>query len=269
VYGIGPQRSATGSASARSGRRASSPTSCGPFQAETILRFVELADAAPEELTTIPNVMPMPPMPFVPEEHHGELVIMARMCYAGDAGSSREVLKPFRELAEPFADLLREMPYPEIYPPDDPDYRPVAVSTTMFVDAIDRAAAEAMIERVGAEAPAFRVVQIRPLGGAVARVPNDATAYPHRDRPYMLNVAALLGPDDDRAAATVWVDGMAAAIQRGPVAAYVNFVGDEGAARVRDAYPHGAWERLLEIKRRYDPTNLFRLNQNVWEEAGA
>ncbi len=97
----------------------------------------------------------------------------------------------------------------------------------------------------------------------MARVSNDATAFAHRDRKIMVNVAALCHSSDEIPGRTTWVHGFAAAMQRGPVGAYVNFLGDEGAVRVRDAYPGETWDRLVAIKRRYDPTNLFRLNQNI------
>jgi len=209
--------------------------------------------------------MPIPPMPFVPAERHGELAIMALVCYAGDAAEGDAALKPFRALAEPIADLLREMPYPEIYPPEDPSYKPVAAARNLLLDGVDRDSAEAMLDRLAASTAAMRVVQLRTLGGAIARVPNDATAYAHRDRPVMANVAALYGSPEERETHEAWVDDLSTAIQRGPVAAYVNFLGDEGPERVRAAYPGPTWDRLLEIKRRYDPDDLFRLNQNLRE----
>ena len=79
----------------------------------------------------------------------------------------------------------------------------------------------------------------------------------------MVNAVALYGNPAERARHEAWVDAFSEAVQRGPVGAYVNFLGDEGEARVRQAYPATTWERLAEIKGRYDPTNLFRLNQNV------
>jgi hypothetical protein len=109
----------------------------------------------------------------------------------------------------------------------------------------------------------MRVVQLRVLGGAMARVPNDATAFAHRDRRLMVNVAALYADPAEHDQHQVWVDDLASTIQRGPVGAYVGFLGDEGPERVRRAYPGATWHRLVEVKRRYDPTNLFRLNQNV------
>ena len=234
-----------------------------PATPETIEGFVAEAGAAPEELSVIGNVMPAPPMPFIPEERHGELVIFGLLCYAGDADAGQKALAPFRALAEPLADMLRPMSYPEIYLPEEEGYHPKAVSRTMFVDEVDRGGAEAIIEQLGASSAPMRVTQLRALGGAMARVPNDATAFGHRERRIMINVAALYTDPAEIPTHQAWVDGLASALQRGPVGAYVNFLGDEGEARVHDAYPDATWDRLTNVKRRYDPTNLFRGNQNV------
>jgi FAD/FMN-containing dehydrogenase len=155
---------------------------------------------------------------------------------------------------------VKPTPYPEIYPPDDPDYRPTAVARTMLVDDVD---AGTVLKRVEAGTAPMNVVQLRVLGGAAARVANDETAYAHRDRRMMLNVASLYEDPATVGEHETWVDETVDALQQGRVGAYVNFLGDEGPERVRDAYPPETYARLADVKRRYDPTNLFRLNQNV------
>jgi FAD/FMN-containing dehydrogenase len=97
----------------------------------------------------------------------------------------------------------------------------------------------------------------------MARVPAQATAFAHRASRFMVNVAALYQRPEDAAEHQAWVDRFAAALQDGDARAYVNFLGDEGQARIRQAYPGPTWERLAAIKARYDPTNLFHLNQNI------
>ena len=97
----------------------------------------------------------------------------------------------------------------------------------------------------------------------MSRVPDDATAYAHRSRFAMINIGNILQSVDELAAIKPWVDSFAKAIQRGPEAAYVNFLTDEGPARVRQAYPGTTYDRLVAIKTRYDPTNLFHRNQNI------
>jgi FAD/FMN-containing dehydrogenase len=234
-----------------------------PATPETIAGFIAAADAAPEELSSIANVMPCPPMPMVPEDRHGELVVFAFVTYAGDAESGAKVLAPFRALATPVADLVRPITYPEMYMPEEGEYHPVAVARTMLIDELDRGSVETIVDRVRAGTAMMRVAQIRVLGGAMARVPSDATAFAHRSSRFMVNVAALYENPDDRAEHEAWVDGLASALRKETASAYVNFLGDEGEARVREAYPDPTWERLVTIKRRYDPTNLFRLNQNI------
>jgi FAD/FMN-containing dehydrogenase len=236
-----------------------------PATAETVAGFIAAAEAAPEELSTIANVMPAPPMPFLAEEHHGQLVIFALMAYAGDVEAGQRAMEPFRALATPVADLLKPMPYPEIYPPDEGggDYHPTAVAVTMFVDAIDHEVAETIMAHLNASDAAMRVAQLRVLGGAMARVPSDATAFAHRSRRILVNLAAFYEGEEDRVVRQAWLDSFAAALRSDEDAAYVNFVGDEGEARVRAAYPGATWDRLAAIKRRYDPTNFFHLNENV------
>jgi FAD/FMN-containing dehydrogenase len=230
---------------------------------DVIHSFVAEADAAPEELSTIANVMTAPPMPFLPAEVHGQLVIMALMAYVGPTEAGERAIAPFRALATPIVDMVRPMRYPEIYPPDEDDYHPVASARTMFVDAIDRPVTETIVDHLQTSTAQMAVAQIRVLGGAMASVPADATAFAHRNSRIMVNVAALYERPDEAAVHEAWVTGFAAALRQGDGGAYVGFLGDEGEGRVRDAYPGSTWERLAAIKGRYDPTNLFRLNQNI------
>jgi hypothetical protein len=238
-----------------------------PATADTIASFIAAAEAAPEELGTIANVMPAPPMPFVPAAHHGKLVIMALMAYAGDADGGAHVLAPFRALAEPIVDMLRPMPYVGIYPPDDPDYHPISATRCLFIDTVDRAVAQSIVdhieEHMRSSSAQLAVAQLRVLGGAMARVPADATAYAHRTSRIMVNVATLYGDPAEAAVHEAWVEDFAAALRQDDHGVYVNFLTDEGEGRVRAAYPGATWDRLVEIKGRYDPTNLFRLNQNI------
>jgi len=233
-----------------------------PATAQTIAGFVAQAEAAPEEFSTIANVTKAPPMPFLPEEAHGKLVIMALVCFAGDAEEGERVLAPFRALAQPIADMVRPIPYPEIYPPEEEGYHPTAIAHNMFVEAIGVPEAETTLEHVQSSTAMMGVAQFRVLGGAVARVPNDATAYAHRDRSIMVNLAALYAEPEEAETHLPWLRGFVDALRQDD-AAYVNFLADEGRGRIRAAYPGATWDRLREIKARYDPTNLFRLNQNI------
>jgi FAD/FMN-containing dehydrogenase len=240
-----------------------------PATADTTAGFIAEAHAAPDELSTIANVMNCPPLPFVAEEHHGAIVILAMLAYAGDVATGQSVLAPFRSLATPLADLTAPMAYPGMYPPDDPDYHPTAVSRNMFIDHVDRPVAETIVRFLDASDASIRVAQLRVLGGAIARVPPDETAYAHRASPIMVNVAAFYDGESDKPQREAWVAEFAAALHQGDTGAYVNFVGDEGEARVRAAYPGATWDRLARVKAAYDPDNVFHHNQNVPPAAAA
>lgn len=140
--------------------------------------------------------------------------------------------------------------------PGEEAFHPIAAARTMLVDSIDRSAAETIVEQLQASTAMMAVTQLRVLGGAAARVPVDATAYGHRQSRIMVNVAALFGRSEEAPEHEPWVTGL-------DHGAYVNFLADEGEERVRAAYPGETWDRLVAVKRRYDPTNLLRLNQNI------
>jgi FAD/FMN-containing dehydrogenase len=226
--------------------------------------LVAVAEAAPEELSAIANVMVAPPMPPLPPAAHGRLVVMVLLAYAGDAEAGERAVAPFRALAEPLADMVQPMPYPGLYEPADEIEVVEESARSTFLDAVDRAAAEAVVEHLQASTAPMAVAQLRVLGGAMARVPAEATAFAHRDRPIMAAVGAVYPHAADRPTHDAWADGLAAALRRdGDGGVYVNFLSDEGPDRVRQAYPGPTWDRLVEIKRRYDPGNLFRRNQNI------
>jgi FAD/FMN-containing dehydrogenase len=156
------------------------------------------------------------------------------------------------------------MAYPEIYLPEGgEDYHPIASVRTMFLDRVDRDVAETILEHIGASTAQMAVAQLRVLGGAMARVPADATAYAHRTSRIMVNLAAVYPSAEEKPSHEAWVTRFHEALRQGDGGAYVNFVGDEGEAGVHAAYPEPTWARLAEIKRRYDSTNLFHLNQNI------
>jgi FAD/FMN-containing dehydrogenase len=234
-----------------------------PATPEVIAGFVAEAERAPDELSTIVNVMHSPPLPFVPEELHGSLVAMARMVYAGDVEAGQRAVAPFRALAEPVAELLRPMKYPEMHP-DEQGYRPVAVARATFAGSVGSRQAETILERIGESSATMAACEIRVLGGAMARVPADATAFAHRQSRMMINVAAIYDPStSERSEHAAWACGLSAELDDGDAGAYAGLLADEGEQRVRAAYPGATWERLAAVKATYDPDNVFRLNQNI------
>ena len=225
-----------------------------PATPEVIGEFIREAEAAPEELTTIANVMKTPPMPFVPEEHHGKLAIFALMAYAGDTDAGQRAVAPFRALAEPLADMLRPMSYPEIYMPDEEEYHPIAVGKTRFTDQLDDGDVH--------DDPGSRGVVDGDDGGradpgarrrdgprARRRDGVRASAEP-ADGHHRMRLRAARRNDD---APSLGRRPRRGDRTRRPGRAYVNFLGEEGEAGIREAYPDPTWDRLRSIKRRYDP----------------
>jgi FAD/FMN-containing dehydrogenase len=234
-----------------------------PASADVLTEFIALAEAAPEELSTIANVMPAPPLPFIPAQQHGQLIILGLMVHAGDIEDGQRAVAPFRSLATPLADMVKPMAYPEIYPPEDPAYHPAAVAHTMFLDHIDHNAAETILDHLQASDASLRVAQLRVLGGAMARVPVESTAFAHRRSAIMANVASFYDGPADKPVRQAWVNQFAAALHQGDDGAYVGFLTDEEPTQVRQAYPGSTWDRLVQVKARYDPSNLFHHNHNI------
>jgi FAD/FMN-containing dehydrogenase len=233
-----------------------------PATPEIIASFVARAEAAPEELSTIANIMLAPPIPWLPAATHGKLVIMAKLVYAGDVEAGERAVAPFRALAEPLADMLKRKHYTEIYPPEEARH-PIASTRAIFVDTVDRRMAQTIVEHLATSTAKMAAAEIRVLGGAMARVSTDATAFAHRGARIMISVAAMYERPAEAATHGRWVDDFAAALCPSDRDTYVGFLRDEGEARVRDAYPGTTWEKLVAVKSRYDPANVFRLNQNI------
>src|SRR4051794_8932314 len=234
-----------------------------PGTAEVIGGVVAAAEAAPEALTMIVNVMPAPPAAFLPEDVHGRPVVMAQMVYAGGAEAGTRAIAPFRELAAPLADMVRPMHYPDVFMAEPEGPRPVSPMRPFFADGMGIARAGAILAHPHAATATMAAAQLRPLGGAVARVPEDATAYAHRTRRVMVNVAAMYEDPAEADQHVAWATLFAGELAGGKPGAYANFLGDEGGERVREAYPGATWDRLAAIKARWDPDNVFRLNQNI------
>ena len=226
--------------------------------------FIAAAADAPDELSTIAILARLPPLPLVSAEHHGQLALIVRLVYADDLEHGQQALAPLRALATPLADAITPMPYRQMYSAEGPGPERVRMATrSMFLDELDERAAATIFERMQTQPSSITAVQIRVLGGAMARVPADASAFAHRDRSMMVTFFAGYQDLDQAASHEAWVADSLAAMRPGAHGVPVSFLDDEGTARVHEAYPADTYERLATIKRRYDPTNLFRANQNI------
>ena len=235
-----------------------------PATREVLRSLVPIAASAPEELSTIAFIMAAPPAPFVPAEAQGKLAFGIIFVYAGDPEAGQAAIAPFRAVATPIAEVVAPMPYPGIYGLTEGAGQPgPSASRSLFLDALDDAAIDTILEHTAAPSSPQAMTQIRILGGAMARVSPTATAFAHRDANVMI---ALITPFADPAEAPVheaWTQAYFEALRPGARGVYSNFLADEGTDRVREAYPGLTYQRLSFVKRTYDPTNVFHLNQNI------
>jgi len=232
--------------------------------------FRRVANQAPDELTAWVVLRKAPPLPFLPAEWHGKEVLIFAACYCGDIAAGEKALAGLRALGKPIADVISPHPFASWQAAFDPLLTPGARNywkSHDFADLPDTAFAtipEAVRTLPTPECEVFIVH----VGGAAARVAADATAWPSRKAHFVMNAHARWREAREDAACIAWARRLFDATA--PFAAgsvYVNFMPDDEGDRVEKAY--GAnYRRLAEIKRRYDPGNLFRMNQNIRPAAG-
>jgi FAD/FMN-containing dehydrogenase len=240
-----------------------------PATREVIRGYLDYIETAPDDLTTITNFMHAPPAPFIPEDRVGEPVLVILATWTGEAEEGERVLAPLRALATPVADTVAQIPYPAMYQYMEAAAAPHgAAIRSMFTDYIDDEAIDALIAGMDRATSPFNIIQLRGFGGAMARVPIGDTAFAHRQRKYMVSILGLwFDTEDDGAAHYAWTYELWDQVKRIAQGVYVNFVADEGDGRIRDAYPPETYERLARTKKTYDPTNMFKFNQNVRPKA--
>ncbi len=235
-----------------------------PATPEVVAGFVAAAEAAPDELSAIATVMRAPPMPFLPEELHGQVVFFCMMAFAGAAGDANAALAPFRSLAVPLVDLVGPAPYSSLYAPEEPGAPlPSFAVRSRLTNKLGIEEARIVIDRVSRSDAMLPLGEIRVLGGAMSRVPADATAFAHRDARYQVSFIAVLDNPADVPRHAGWAQEGIEAIRHGADRVYVNFIVGDKTDRRGAAWPSATWDRLRRIKRAYDPENLFRRNQNV------
>jgi FAD/FMN-containing dehydrogenase len=236
-----------------------------PATREVIRGYLDYTVTAPDDLTTIANLLHAPPFPHVPADHVGEMVFSILVCWTGDVAEGERALASLRALATPVVDTVGVIPYPEIYRYTEHYAMPHgAAIRSMFADDLSDAALDASLAAMENSSSPFSLIQFRGLGGALARVAPEATAFAHRRQRYFLAIIAVwLDPAEDPAVHAAWTGSLWQAVRHEGSGVYVNFLEREGPERVHDAYPPATYARLAEIKRRYDPDNLFHFNQNV------
>ena len=235
-------------------------------EAPRVLRFYRdwTADA-PDELMTIVVHRKAPPLSFVPAELHGKLVVMVICCYAGSVEEGEKVVAPLKAFGSPVLDACVPKPFLEHQAMFDPSFRPgrwyyfrscdVAELTDEIIDiTVDHSM------RIRSPITAYPIWQ---MGGAVSRVGEDATAFQGRAVGHTFNISGMTEGRDGFEEERAWARGLWDALAPWHQSVYVNFLMDEGQERVREAYGPAKYDRLQALKRRYDPDNFFRLNQNI------
>ena len=238
------------------------PLADGP---ELMREYRRLAAAAPDELSVWLVLRKAPPAPFVPTDWHGKEVLVMALCYAGPVEAGEAAAAPFRALGKPIADLVGPKPFVAWQSAFDPLLTPGARNYWKSQDfkELSDGACDALLDAVR-ELPSDECeVFVGQLGGQVNRVPAGATAFPHRDVQFVVNMHTRWRDPSQDAACIAWARGLFKALEpHATGAVYVNFMPADETDRIRGAF--GAnFERLTEVKRRYDPRNLFRLNQNI------
>ena len=233
-----------------------------------VLRFYrEWAGNAPDELMSIVIHRKAPPLPFVPEELHGKPVVMVIPCWVGDLEEGEKFIKPMREFGNAVADVCTQKPFLAHQSMFDPSFVP---GRWYYFRAFDvPELTDEMIDitvdyslRIKSPLTSFPIWQ---MGGAVARVGEDETAFGGRQAAFTYNIGCSTENAEGFAEEREWVRDFYSALEEWQTSVYVNFLSgeEEGEARVRAAYGEVKYDRLKALKRKWDPDNFFRINQNV------
>jgi FAD binding domain/Berberine and berberine like len=231
-----------------------------------VLRFYrEWIREAPEELTTIVTHRRALPVPTVPQELHGKHVVVVGTCYAGPVEEGERVLKPLREFGSPLLDgcaPMRFTTHQALLDPSFPHGWWYYIRSCNLAELTDEVI-DVLVEHGFKIASPVTVFSIYHLGGAVARVGEDETAFGGRDAGHTVNVIGITTTGEGFEQEREWARGLWTALQPHHQNVYVNFLMEEGEDRIREAYGATKYDRLKALKRKYDPDNFFRLNQNI------
>jgi FAD/FMN-containing dehydrogenase len=236
--------------------------------AKDILQLLrEHVDTVPDELTWGILLFSVPAIPMFPEDMHGRPVVVIGACYAGDIEEGERVLQPIRDFGRPLVDVIQPMPYSvaqtmadPLWPPGHHNYWKSSFLKELSDDAIDT------IVSYFTSVPSPRTVVLvdHNGGGAISRVGRDETAYAHRDLTYNFLISSEWANPEDTEKNISWTRKFSEAMQPYSAnAVYVNYTSDEGDDVIKAVYDTTAHERLVNLKNKYDPRNLFRLNQNI------
>ena len=231
---------------------------------EVLTAWRDLLPSLPDELTTLANIVIAPPAPFLPEEWHGRPLVGLAVLYAGPPNEGLQAIEALRRLAPPVADLIGPMPYTEMQRLVDGVWTRGAHNhfRAAFMGGLDEATIATLLRFQETMPSPVSEIHVHQMGGAVARVRDGALAG--RDAPFLLNIIARTPTAKGFDEVVAWARELHAAVKPALTGeSYVNFQPAEGDERARAAYAPDSYRRLREVKDRYDPENVFRLNQNI------
>lgn len=232
---------------------------------EIVRFFREFGEAAPDRLSLLLAFTSAPPAPFVPPHLHGTPVVAIAGCWIGSADEGEQVLRPWQRFGPPAAAHVGPVPYAVLQGLFDAGAPAGQHNYWKSVDLpeLSDAAIDAIVARAAERPSPLSEMHIHQMGGAVSRVPADATAYTHRSARYVLNAISVWTESTENDANVGWARSTHDAVLPFASGAYVNFLGEEGGDRIRAAYGEKTYDRLRALKQKYDPKNLFRINQNI------
>ncbi|HEX6036390.1 FAD-binding oxidoreductase [Longimicrobium sp.] len=233
--------------------------------AEVLRVYAGLMDGAPDDLCALCNQLRLPPAPFVPPHLVGTPVVAVAVCHLGTPEQARRDLDGLRALGAPLIDRIGPMPYLRLQRMYDAAgvFGRLTYGRSGHLRDLDGAAADVLAAHGARVESPFSIVMVSSLGGAVARVGDDETAFGRRRTPFDVAVTAVWEDAAQSDRHVRWVDGAWAELRPRAHGVYVNELGDEGGDRVRQAYTPAAWRRLAALKAAWDPENVFRINQNI------
>ena len=231
---------------------------------EVLAHYAAFAREAPPACCVWADLLIAPPLPFLPERYHGTKALVLMQCYAGDLQEGEEVVRPLRRFGTPIGDAVAPTPYVEAQQRLDLVYAKGARNywkTHNFTD-LTGSVIDGLVEMAGDLPTPQSDILISQVGGAINGVAQDATAYPHRDTAFVLCPGARWTDSADDTRCIAWVrDGMDRLAAHASGGAYVNFITEADGGQ--PAAFGSNYDRLVEVKTRYDPGNLFRHNQNI------
>jgi FAD/FMN-containing dehydrogenase len=234
--------------------------------ADVLAWFRDYVAEAPDEVGIVGNLRLAPPLPVVPPELHGKPIVAIVVCYAGAIADGENEFAELRRLKKPALDSIAPKPYlahQAMFDAALPHGRGYYWKSCALPPLTDEMIATLIRQSQKITSP-LSTMPIFTLGGAVSRVPEDATAFSNRNVQHIVNILGAWSMDDpDPERHIAWVRETCQAIQPFSIGGYTNFMSDEPADRLRTVYGPDKYERLIALKRRYDPDNVFRHNQNI------